>query len=114
MPLLIFFLITGLLQTFNLQRPKRDGSYKPWAVVESASQVHKYQRYGTDSFTPPSSKIFQSLIVVMTVGLLLNLVMGIVLAFKFGHARAVWLSLALGIFIPVIILYWPWLQRTAG
>lgn len=114
MPLLVFFLLTGLLQTFNLHRPKKAEGYKPWAIVAAASQVHKNQRFATESFSPPPSKIFQALVVVMTIGLLLNLIMGIVLAFKFGHAPVVWVSLVLGILVPVAVLYWPWLHKTAG
>ncbi len=114
MPLIVFFMITGLLQTFNLHRPKKDGNYKPWAVVESVSQVHKRQRYETDSFSPPSSRIFQILIVIMTIGLLINLIMGIILAFKFGHAWVVWISLVLGILVPVVVLWLPWLHKSTG
>lgn len=112
-PLLVFFLITGLLQTFGLHTDRKNG-YRAPAVIAAVSQVHTDQRYATDSFFPQPSKQFQWLIVVMTIGVLLNLVMGIILAFKFGHAPVVWICMGLGIVVPVVILCGPWLHRTAG
>lgn len=112
-PLLVFFLITGLLQTYGLHETGKNG-YNPPAAIAALSQIHKNQRYATASFTPRPSSVFRWLMVVMTIGLMLNLVMGIILAFKFGHAPAVWISMGLGIVVPVVILCWPWLHRAAG
>ncbi len=112
-PLLVFFMLTGVLQTFELHEKKKNG-YQPPAVIEALAQVHKHQRYETDDFRPKASVLFQILIVIMTIGLMLNLAMGIILAFKFGHAAVVWISVFMGFLIPVLILYLPWLHKSLG
>lgn len=112
-PLFLFFLMTGLMQTFELHEQKKNG-YKPPALLKAFSQVHQHQRYETDDFRPDRSRLFQIFVVVMTIGLLVNLAMGIILAFKFGHAAVVWISVILGLLVPCIILYLPWLQKSSG
>lgn len=42
-PALIFFAVTGGLQTFSLHEPARDGSYKPSAWLASMGMLHKKQ-----------------------------------------------------------------------
>ena len=113
-PLLLFFLVTGLWQTFELHEQKKNSSYKPPKVIEALSQVHIHQRFSVEAKKPKPSVIFKGLIVLMTIGLILNLVMGLILAFKFGHATVVWVTMAFGILVPVVILYLPWLQKSTG
>ena len=53
-----------------------------------------------------SPKLFQTLVVVMSVALILTTVLGLVLAFRFS--RSLWpvvLSLVLGILAPVLVLW---------
>ncbi len=42
-PALLFFAITGGLQTFSLHEASRDGTYKPPAWLASMAQLHKKQ-----------------------------------------------------------------------
>lgn len=42
-PMLLFFAITGALQTFSLHEASRDSDYKPPAWLASAAQLHKKQ-----------------------------------------------------------------------
>ncbi|TAM11859.1 MAG: PepSY domain-containing protein [Nevskiaceae bacterium] len=42
-PALLFFAFTGILQTFGLHEPARDGSYRPAAWVASIAHLHKKQ-----------------------------------------------------------------------
>lgn len=113
-PLLVFFLLSGLWQTFDLHEQKKNSSYKPPQVIEALSQVHKHQRYDSESKRSKPSAMFRILIILMTLGLVLNLVMGLILAFKFGHAAVVWTTFALGILVPILILYLPWLHKSTG
>jgi hypothetical protein len=109
-PLLILFLITGCWQTFDLhQASKEDGGYKPSEIVKSLSQVHMNQRWTDDNRHPPPSVIFRYLIILMSLGLLITTVLGIMMAFKYTHPWLVWACLFLGVFIPCFLL---WMARS--
>ena len=57
-PLLMFFLISGSWQTFDLHEASKDGSYKPPAIIKSLSQVHKNQRWVDGKMVPKASSHF--------------------------------------------------------
>jgi len=107
-PLLMFFLISGSWQAFNLHEASKDGSYKPPAIIKSLSQVHKNQRWVDGKMVPKPSVPFQFLILLMSVGLLVTTILGIVMAFKYTKPWIVWSCLFFGFIIPVILL---WLAR---
>ncbi|MBK8270033.1 MAG: hypothetical protein IPK83_17745 [Planctomycetes bacterium] len=43
-PLLVFFLLSGLLQIFELHEGRKDGSYQPPRWVAELASVHMHQR----------------------------------------------------------------------
>ena len=105
-PLLLFYLATGWYQTVNPQRLK--------STAEAESFAQKFRVVHTDQIYPEtgairqggSPKLFQTLVVVMSVALILTTVLGLVLAFRFS--RSLWpvvLSLVLGILAPVLVLW---------
>ena len=104
-PALIFFILTGIVQTFNLHRGRKDGSYTPPAIVKALSEVHMSQRYVTSQRQVGSSKGFQYFVLVMGMGILLTTILGIVMAFKFTKSLIVWVCLGLGIGIPVYLIW---------
>ncbi len=105
-PLLFFFLITGVLQTFNLHEENKEGSYKPPEIIESLAQVHKHQRFEHGDDHPAPSQPFRYLIVLMTFGLIATTVLGIIMAFKYTQAWVVWACLFGGVAIPCFLLWW--------
>ena len=107
-PLLIFFLLSGVLQTFNLHEASKDGSYKPPAIIKSFSAVHKDQRWVDHNKVPKSSVPFKWLIVLMSVGLLATTILGIVMAFKYTRPWIVWVSLFMGLVVPCFLI---WIAR---
>jgi len=107
-PLLMFFLISGAWQTFNLHEASKDGSYRPPAIIKSLSQVHKDQRWVDAKKVPHSSKPFQCLVILMVIGLLATTILGIIMAFKYTQGWIVWVCLFFGFIIPAALL---WLAR---
>ncbi len=108
-PLLILFLVTGCWQTFDLhQASKQANGYKPPEIVKSLSQVHMSQRWSSGDVRPKPSVIFRYLIVLMSLGLLVTTVLGIVMAFKYTRPWRVWVLLFLGLFVPFFLL---WMAR---
>jgi len=107
-PLLMFFLISGSWQTFNLHEANKSGSYVPPAIIKSLSQVHKDQRWVDGKKVPKSSKPFQWLVILMAVGLLATTILGIMMAFKYTKPWIVWACLLMGFLIPSFLI---WMAR---
>lgn len=107
-PLLLFFIITGCLQTFNLHEPSKSGGYVPPVIIKSLSQVHKNQRWVDAKMAPKPSVPFRYFIVLMSVGLLVTTILGIMMAFKYTRPWLVWACLFMGIAIPIFLL---WIAR---
>jgi len=104
-PLLIFFAFTGALQTFNLHESPRGDSYQPPDWVVRLAEVHKNQRtvhaQGVKSSLP-----FKWFALLMAIGLIVTSVIGIYMAFQYNRdKRVVWGLIAVGILIPLILLY---------
>lgn len=104
-PLLMFFLISGSWQTFNLHEASKSGDYKPPAIIKSLSQVHKDQRWVDGKKVPKSSMPFRWLVLLMSVGLLATTILGIVMAFKYTKGWIVWFCLIMGFLIPCVLLW---------
>jgi hypothetical protein len=104
-PLMIFLAFSGALQTFELHDPPKDSFFKPHAWIMTLAQVHKNQR--TEG--PPSKRHSVTLrwfFVIASTGLMITSVLGIYMAFKYSKRHAlVYLSLALGIGLPILFLY---------
>ena len=102
-PLLLFFLFTGCLQTFNLHEASKSGDYVPPAIIKTLSGVHKDQRWGEGKMAPKSSVPFKYLILLMSVGLLVTTLLGITMAFKYTRPWIVWACLFMGFSGPQCI-----------
>ena len=103
-PLLLFYVITGSYQTVNPDR--RKGVSDSQDLVSRLSRVHVEQYYPTESASGYSTRLFRMLIVIMANALIATVILGIILAFRTSRNKwPVWLSLALGITLPVILLW---------
>ena len=103
-PLLIFYVATGWYQTVNPDRRKGVGDSSD--LISRLSRVHVEQYYPTESATGYSTFFFRLLIVLMAIALITTVSLGIVLAFRTSRNKLpVWLSLGLGIALPVILLW---------
>jgi hypothetical protein len=83
-PLLMFFLITGCWQTFELNHSSdQPGGYQSPVLIRSLSEVHTDQRWIDGHLKPDSSIPFRTLILLMSLGLLDTTILGIIMAFKY-------------------------------
>ena len=104
-PLLVFFLISGSWQTFNLHEASKSGNYVPPAIIKSLSQVHKDQRWVDGKMVPQSSMPFRCLVVLMSLGVLVTTILGIIMAFKYTKEWVVWACLLMGVVVPCFLLW---------
>jgi hypothetical protein len=103
-PLLLFYVATGWFQTVTVDRRKGLGEAETW--IDRLRSVHVDQIYPADSAMGYSPKLFQILVVSMSIALLATIVIGVILAFKSIRQRwPVWLSLGLGIALPMFLLW---------
>ena len=129
-PAILFFALTGALQTFSLHETTRGSEYKPPTWIATLAQLHKKQTTTmpvrkqrppdaapkpdkhADPATPPPSpepqkshlpmKIF---FLVVSIGLFTSTVTGIYMSYKFVRNKLVVSALLLaGILIPLILL----------
>ncbi len=104
-PMLIFFALSGALQTFRLQETPKGSDYTPPAWVVRFAEVHKNQRPVQDRNVRPSLPL-KWFVVLMSLGLIATSVLGLYMAFKYNtDRRVVWGVIILGVVIPVGLLY---------
>jgi hypothetical protein len=107
-PLLIFFMVSGCWQTFDLDHAsKKNENYKPPKIIKQLTMVHTDQSF-EDSHMPKSSIPFRWLVLLMSLGLVATTILGIIMAFKYTKVWIVWLLIVMGIVVPVFLL---WMAR---
>lgn len=92
-PLLVFFSISGLWQTFNLQWTR------PGLALLSSLHTGRGLKTGGDL----SSPVMKAVVAAMAFSLVLTVVLGIVMAFRFGHRRKALICLGAGVVVPVVL-----------
>ena len=103
-PLLLFYLATGWYQTLHPDRRKNPGEADDW--IGRFRSVHVDQIYPNEHATAYSPALFRVMVVIMASALIITLGLGIFLAFRTLRQRLlVWLSLGLGVLVPVILLW---------
>ncbi|MBI4658835.1 MAG: hypothetical protein HY735_08330 [Verrucomicrobia bacterium] len=103
-PLLLFYVATGWYQTLNTNRNKTLGEQGDW--VSKLTSIHVDQIYPASSATSYSPALFRFLVVAMSISLILTAGLGIFLAFRSSRKQwPVWLSLSLGILLPILCLW---------
>jgi hypothetical protein len=105
-PLLVFFIGSGWYQTVHVERLKSTSEAETF--LQKMRVVHTDQIYPGDHEVrkPSSPRLFQSLVVAMSVALLVTTVLGLVLAFRFSKSPwPVALSLLGGLAVPVLLLW---------
>ena len=104
--LLLLFIGTGWYQTVGPSRKKLADS-----LPDKLASIHINQTFPAQSAGAYSTQWFEYLVVGMSIALILTILLGIFLAFKTNKRKwPVCFSLALGVLVPVILL---WLGQPA-
>jgi hypothetical protein len=105
-PLLLFYILSGWYQATNPDRLKSAADAETF--LQRVRTVHVDQVYPTDNEIdrPSSPTLFKRLTVLMSIAATITILLGVFLAFKtLRHQWPVWLSLGLGVAIPVAALW---------
>lgn len=101
-PLLLFFTLSGLWQ----MHPKTLGSFE---LAGHLSTIHTGRGLKAATLSTLSSPALRALIVAMAVSLVLNVMLGLALAFRSPHRRTAFWSLFAGTVAPatlVVLVVW--------
>lgn len=117
-PSILFFTITGTLQTFQLHEPH--DTYVPPPAISALASVHKEQALDLAAFAPPApaeggpqrahpgQKIvpLKWFVLLMSFGLIASQISGIMLALRYRRDRnQMFVSLALGTVMPIALAF---------
>lgn len=103
-PLLLFYVATGWYQTFHTNRNKATGEVGGWR--ERLVSIHVDQIFPTADAAGFSPALFRILVAVMAAALIITVGVGVLLAFRSSRRQwPVWLSLVLGLLVPVLLLW---------
>ncbi len=94
-PMLLFFALSGIWQEFGLQR------YASW--IRYLSSIHTGSTLKNQAHHP-SSIFLQGFVILMGLSLIITIVLGIVLAFKYGRGKITLACLASGFLIPLVLI----------
>lgn len=104
-PMLVFFAISGIWQTFGLHYQSQPGT------LTYLSTIHTSRPFGLKSdtrATPPhtwSGPVMRGFVLAMSGGLVVTTMLGVVMAIKFGRSRKLALAcLAFGILFPLTLV----------
>lgn len=106
-PLLVFFIFTGFLQTFDLHEREKGGTYRPPAWIAAAASVHMHQRLPPPDKQKGGARIPMRIVVVATcLGLFATTTLGLVMAWSMRKSRkGVLLALAAGTIVPIAVVF---------
>lgn len=101
-PMLLFFAVSGLWQTSGLHWSKGGGTA---GVLTYLSTIHTGRGLKGELKTL-SSPLMEWFVVLMALSLIFTIILGIVMAFKFGRGRTAILCLLAGFLVPVALVYY--------
>lgn len=96
-PLLGFFALSGLWQTLRLGREEP-------GMLRHLSTIHTGQALKSPDLASLSSPYLQVFVTLMTIAWMATMVLGIVMAFRFGRRRVAGYCLLAGFLIPVFLV----------
>jgi len=92
-PMLLFFAVSGIWQTLGLH-----SEFLQWL-----SAIHTSARFKNGH--EPSSPALRLFVVIMAVSFIVSIILGVIMAFKFGRSRrAAFYCLAAGAVIPSVLV----------
>jgi hypothetical protein len=99
-PAMIFFAVSGALQSYRLQEDRRDGSYHAPQALKAMGEVHKADRL------PPAGKPwFRAAQLALAAVFVLTATAGIAIGFRMGRPRwPVWAALLAGTALPLLVV----------
>jgi len=116
-PLIILFALSGFFIVNGLDKSNKDGSYTTPEFIQYTTRVHKYisrcifkdsksyEKMLNSEELQDNCYIFKYSVIAMSIGLVITILMGIFLAFKYSRNKIILSAcLLIGCALPTIIL----------
>ena len=105
-PLTVFFVLSGIVQTWNLHKARKDGSYTPAAWVAKLCHIHTDQTWPPDNRAQrPPRWPFRIVASLLGAGMLSTVSLGVIMAYRLAQQSSrITLLLALGVSIPLAVV----------
>jgi len=100
-PMLVFFSISGIWQVYGLQWVKGPNILTYLSTIHMGHQLFFKDPTKAYSLSSPYLEFF---VVSMAACLMISILLGVILAFKFGRGTLALGSLAAGILVPLILI----------
>lgn len=100
-PMLLFFSISGIWQVYGLQWVNGPNILTYLSTIHMGHNLYFKDPTKAYTFTSPYLEFFVAL---MAASLVLSIILGIIMAFKFGRGTTTLACLAGGTFIPLILI----------
>jgi len=99
-PLLLFFALSGIWQRLGAQYSGGQSTTLVQRAISLLSTIHTGR--GLKSGETLSSPAMSVMAMAMAVSLIMTILLGVILAFRFGHQKVAVLCLLAGTLIPII------------
>ncbi|HEV3270923.1 MAG TPA: hypothetical protein VGZ93_01960 [Candidatus Methylacidiphilales bacterium] len=100
-PMLLFFSISGIWQVYGLQWVSGPNILTYLSTIHMGHNLFFKDPAKAYSFTSPYLEFF---VVLMAASLVISIILGVVMAFKFGRGTLALVCLAAGALIPLILI----------
>jgi hypothetical protein len=100
-PAILFFVVSGAYQTFQLHADLKNGYQAP-EILKKMGMAHAEQKLDRPRESSAPFKVFVAL---MSIGFIFTSLLGVVMAFRFFKPRwVVWVLLLVGVVLPLLLL----------
>ena len=100
-PMLLFFSVSGIWQVYGFQWADGPNILTYLSTIHMGHQLFFKDPAKAYTFTSPYLELF---VVLMAVSLVISIILGVIMAFKFGRGTIALTSLAAGALIPLILI----------
>ena len=100
-PMLVFFSVSGIWQVYGAQWNNAPNWLTYLSTIHMGHQLYFKDSSKAYTFTSPYLEFF---VVVMAASLVLSIILGVIMAFKFGRGTLALASLAAGVLVPLILI----------
>jgi hypothetical protein len=99
-PMLVFFSVSGIWQVYGIQWADEN---KLLRLLSTIHMGHNLRSHDPHPFTL-TSPYLEFFVAIMAASLVLNIILGVVMAFRFGRGSLALASLGAGIIVPLLLI----------
>ena len=100
-PMLVFFSVSGVWQVYGFQWVNGPNILTYLSTIHMGHQLFLKDPTKDYSFSSPYLEFF---VVLMAASLVTSIILGVIMAFKFGRGTLALASLAAGVLVPLVLI----------